>query len=359
MALEPNLNIGGYNSGYSGPLAEINERRGMGALTTYVPTDETVCSVLAACRRVVGTAKEQLQRPVVEWATSLAPWNAIVEEARSVWGDRVALCHYANVAAGIRSQAEQCSDTTALYDESAPLCRRVRYARLRAGAPQWWTKQLEQVQQSVHAVLACEVLLTWGSGSTVMQLASKIDEVLKSLSDSDWARVYYGIEAASPVVRMHSLPRAGSIDATSLPKGLCERTLVAFGLRSDERTQAQLYQTWLKKYKGKDLVVLQFCQSRALEGALAGRDGWRGDLSIIERCYSLGAPLPRYTLHRLARHGMEGNLHKELAFEIVSKPDRYPSSLVALAEITQRVEVGKRVASVGSVAKTQRWFEPD
>lgn len=358
-AIEPNTYIAGYYSGYSGPLADINTRRGMGGLTTYVPSDEKLSPILAACHRVVETAKEQLQRPAIEWATSLTTWNAVVEEARSIWGDRVALCHYANVAAGIRSQAEQCSDTTALFDENAPLCRRVRYARLRAGTPQWWSKQLDQIHQRVHAILACEVLITWGSGSTVVRLASKIDVVLRDLSESDWTRVHYGIEAASSIVRTHSLARTGSIDVGALPKGLSERTLVAFGLRSDEQTQLHLYETCLKKYKGRDLAVLQFCQSRALEAALAGSDGWREELSMVERCYSLGTSIPRYILHRLARPDARGRLHKDLAFEIVSKPDRYPTALVALAEMTQRVEVGKRLASVGSVAKTQRWFEPD
>jgi len=110
-------------------------------------------AVLAKCASVVRSAIEMSNKTVEEWSTQIAPWDALVETARAEWGDRWQLSILANAAAGIRSKTETCSIFSNLFDHSVSLCRRVRYARLRAGSAAWWGRTFERAVEPHERVL--------------------------------------------------------------------------------------------------------------------------------------------------------------------------------------------------------------
>ena len=318
--------------------------------------------VLAACRRVLITAQQQWQRPVLEWETSLAPWNTIVEEARRVWGDRIALCHYANVAAGIRSRGEKCTDTPTLFDEGSPLCRRVRYGRLRSSDVGWWKTQLEHIEHPVQAMLACEVLLTWGSASTLLELAPQIDEILKALPLHEWRETHDGARVSlSPGTRVPRAARSEKLNIMHLAPGLSERTLVAIGLRCDQLSRDELFASRLWTYDGDDSEVLAFCMRYALDGVLSGREDWQKRLSIVARCYAHGTWGHWFTIFQAQRRmerGQSSRAHlRELAAIILGDPGSYPIFLLGLASYSVRDDIGRQLESVGSVADSEQWFE--
>ena len=133
------------------PLGEIWENDSR-VLVTSMHSDRIKQTppfgVLRLCLEVSNIVQIESQRTAAEWASELAPWDSVVERTRSLFGDKWALFCLANVAAGIKSQKETCVDFQDLLNHSKSLCRRVRYARLRAGSVSWWSKQIEFAEQS-------------------------------------------------------------------------------------------------------------------------------------------------------------------------------------------------------------------
>ena len=94
--------------------------------------------------RLVEAFTSAAERPLTDWDTSIEPWDRIIQQAISEFGERTRFVELANLAAGIRSTEEKCEDSPDLFDISRPMVRRARYARLRAGSRKWWSKQYSQ-----------------------------------------------------------------------------------------------------------------------------------------------------------------------------------------------------------------------
>jgi hypothetical protein len=148
------------------------------------------------CLEIINISKQHKQLDAYLWATSLTPWNNLVEAIRQCWGDKWICFHLANIASGIKSIKETYVDYSNLLDHSKDLCKRVRYARLRAGQYTWWMKQLENSKSEIDKAVSILILITWASPNTLKELISKLDEFVQSLSDSIWTNVYSSIEEA-------------------------------------------------------------------------------------------------------------------------------------------------------------------
>ena len=111
---------------------------------------------------IVDVIWREVQRPALDWATSIVPWDTVVESIRPVYGENDTCTIFANLAAGIRAPREQCSDASDVLNSSLSLCRRVRYARLRAGQPQWWSRQLEKATSAAEREFLLMLLLVSG-----------------------------------------------------------------------------------------------------------------------------------------------------------------------------------------------------
>src|SRR5690606_21291042 len=91
-----------------------------------------VSDAVAKCKRVVSIAIEAGRTEGNRWATELIPWDSLISAIVAEFGECPAASHLATVAAGIKSPTETCTDCPDLFDHSKSLCRRARYARLRA-----------------------------------------------------------------------------------------------------------------------------------------------------------------------------------------------------------------------------------
>lgn len=148
---------------------------------------------LGKCLKVIETFKLVSEKTLLEWSTEIGPWNDLVEKVRSLFGDRWQLFVLANVAAGIRSTGDSCTEAQDLLDIDIPLCRRVRYARLRAGTAPWWVRQFLRAADIGQQCFAALVALTWASASTIDELAPVLSRILDRLPESDWRRLAHSI----------------------------------------------------------------------------------------------------------------------------------------------------------------------
>lgn len=305
------------------------------------------------CYEIVALAQSLSGRSAEEWATRLDPWDKLVEACRARFGDRWALFRLANTAAAIRSKQELCEEATALHDSAMPLCRRVRYARLRAGSPGWWETQCRKAESQSDIAFTLLVLLTWAGPSVFEKHGALIDDKVSQLDDSPWHLLN---DTLASTEGASNVKPDRYIRANILPKTLCARSVVAISARLREDEAEAFCERHLADYSGDDATVLEFCQRTALRSAIRDPRSWQKWLPIIARSYRKGAAVGRYFGYRLATAVRTQNIPDQVAAQIVRHCRDYPTELVAWAEQNRRQRVAEGVTPVGTRATQEAWF---
>ncbi|MCE9596728.1 MAG: NTPase (NACHT family)-like protein [Spirochaetia bacterium] len=301
------------------------------------------------CRRVIETSLKLAERPASGWATELEPWNELVEQARHLFGERWLFFVLANLSAGITSKSETCDDAPNLHDSRVSLCRRARYARLRAGAANWWEEQILSAG-AANIQFTLLILLQWGGWTVLEKNAELIDEKLLALNQSDWLRL-------SESIGIMQEKKDTGIPFSELPTSLSERTIAAFGNRIRNPAADDLVRERLRSYEGDDPAVLRFCQRVALGAAHADATTWQDWLPIVSRAHSAGVESDESYAYYLAGAIRAQRLPLSVAEQIIENCENYPAELVAVAEETCRQNVAEKITPVGEIAKRDNWFD--
>jgi hypothetical protein len=317
-------------------------------------TGRTYGRTLQACLMTISMAKSVSEGAAGAWANTLGPWNDLVEYIRKTWGDRMVTYFMANVASGIRSSSETCNEFSSLSDRSQPLCKRSRYARLRAGTASWWRSQLSELVTPSDQVLASLLLLTWGSPKTLLEVCQPLQIVLDAMAPTDW-RALIRCTLGSVSILGSRTPR-GSLSVVSLPDGLSPRTVAAFGARAKGIISRQLYDRYLSDYKGSDPPVLEFCQEQALDLDSIYASRWKPDLEQVARTYAQGVLSSAARRLHERRSAYPSKARVEICKRIIAEADRFPISLVAIAELTCRTALSSKIVPVAEVAVREGWF---
>ena len=307
------------------------------------------------CLMIVEVVKQEAQKPAHLWATNLEPWNNLVETIRKNWGD-VWLCfHLANIASGIKSSTEKYLEYSDLLDHSKDLCKRVRYARLRAGQPAWWLKQIEKSKNEVDIATILLILTTWSSSKTLEEMIYKINELIPQLSDLVWKKLYNSVEEALALNQKNT--QKISFSVKKIDGVLNVRSAVLISLRATPEIRKSLYSKYIKNYDGSDLPTLKLCQQISLDLLVNDFSMWEEVRNVIQKIYAKGVAFEAYIFHRFTREINSKNIPDEIAKEIVSNPSTYPGFLVAIAEMKMKENVASKVVPVGETAIKNKWFE--
>lgn len=311
---------------------------------------------LEKCKTFIDLAKRETRRSTLEWSTELTPWNNLVELSRSLWGESWINFRLANLAAGIKSSELTCTDFIDLFDHSKPICPRIRYARLRAGNPQWWKAQLEDAKSTSDKTLALLVFCTWASIPTVLKLADTVSELLDELPTEKWHQlaeglrfIYWGVASS----------RRSNLSLYSLPEKLHERLVVSLGQSLSWEGASKLYEKYLSSYNGKDVAILSFCAESALRQPTSDHAVWVHALEIIRKLYRRGVVAdlhsitdPPYRYPRSLGETFPINIAKQVAEE----PDKYPRSLVFVAAERCQAEIEENLVAVRDISIQESWF---
>jgi len=358
LALDPYRYAIAFQSPQPVPLSEMSRR--------YFPPpqperESTLMTqghsnpLLQKCAELIRVAESERARTAREWASELAPWENVVEQSRSLFGESWAYSLLANISSGIRSRDETCKDFPDLLDHSKSLCRRARYARLRAGNPKWWKRQLEQAETSLDQMFTCLVLLTWSSYRTLAQLSPLLGDILDSLPESNWHRLAYSLQHIIPFMELRK-PRDVTVRLEGFPDNPSKRTVAAVAMRVTDEAASRLYRKHLRGYDGSDPFILEFCQNSAFNLLRADPSDWQHSLEIIEKSYAQGI-VPEHSLWQLFGREGEDFLPLTIAQKIAENADKYPNYLVNLAEATCREAVAARTVPVAEIAQRDGWFD--
>lgn len=306
------------------------------------------------CLEVGEVALSLAHRSTQEWATSIEPWDALVETIRSNWGDTWATYHFANLAAGIRSHSETCRGYNKLSDRDAPLCRRARYARLRAGHAQWWKREWEKINSLEDAMFFNLLLISWASVTSLTHLMPQINSFIEGLSYPEWARLLRSLRDAVSSFDREERGRSSSMDWANTP-GVGPRLTTLLLLRLGRISRRLAYESYLQDYRGDDPLILRECQQIVLNSVFHGKTNWAAALPIISRTYKSGIESERYSIPMFLRRTRKLSLPLDIATEILTKADQFPGFLIASAEHSLQGIIARQIEPVGVVVEREGW----
>ena len=198
------------------------------------------------------------------------------------------------------------------------------------------------------------VLFTWGSSSTITHLISLINACIDTLSDEEWQRLYSSAVTSYAYTNAQTSQRLLSFEMKFLPESLNARSVTLLGVRAKDVNE--LYFKYLEDYSGSDLVVLEFCQTVALNLLSSKKTSWNSALKVIKQSYMKGALSDRYAFQYFSRRTSENSLPDYIAEEISRQPDCYPAFLVLAAEAKCKNIVASKILPVGEIARRDKWF---
>jgi hypothetical protein len=302
-------------------------------------------ATIESCKRFVSRFEETIDLPSSEWAQSLKPWSAIVQAGIKEWGISPAFIDMALIAAGIASKEERGKFGMDFQDEAVSICETLRFARLKSGAPQWWSSQLEFMKSNFH--LALTTLLCWATVRTILQLAPQIEPMIDSLSEVDWFNL---VERIKRIARIGASSNASSAEVATVAS---DRLFLALALRLARADSDLVIFSRSKNYKGEDAKLLEACRDSALRIAPESPSAWNQAIHLTELAYS--AKVGTGQILRRARP--ELNIPESIAKKVCGSAGRFPLALVYFAQSslqsTRASEIGK---PLGELARKDRWF---
>ena len=305
------------------------------------------------CERLVQTFESAAECSVEEWFTSIEPWDRVVQQGISEFGERQRFAELANLAAGIPSKEEQCLDSPDLFDIDRPMVRRARYARLRAGSRKWWSKQLKSAANANELWMALLLFATWAGARTIEELAEEFDKLVGSLGTSQWYGLYSSLRHAVAVSSHRSWIKPLGIHVSALPPSLSGRTAALLSERCPRANADELYERYLTHYKGEDLIIVSVRADFQVRRAFQDKTKWPQAIEGLRSSYNLGAPRSR----ALSQH-LRGTrtLPDTVAREVVGQPLEFPAALVGMAEARCFQLNAAKILPVGRVATNENWF---
>ena len=310
-------------------------------------------SVAERCAQLVQAFTSAAKRPVEEWNASVEPWDQVVQQGISGFGERTRFVEVANLAAGIRSREDRCQDSPDLFDTRRPLVRRARYARLRAGSRKWWSEQLESATKPGEVRMAILIFATWAGGRTVEELAGEFGGLIDRLGPTEWHSLYSSLRSAVEVNSGRPWVKPLGIRVSALPPSLSVRTVALLAERCTSATKDELYERYLADYEGDEPIAFTLRADIEVRRALSHETKWPRAVKSLRSSYRLGAATSRvlFPAHRLTP-----KLPDAIAREIVDQPLEFPAALVQVAEARCRQLDAAKILPVGRVANEEGWF---
>ena len=307
--------------------------------------------VAERCARMVQVFRNAAEHSLAEWSSSVEPWSDVVQQGIIEFGERTRFVELANIAAGIRSTMEMCQDSPDLFDVDRPLVRRARYARLRAGDRKWWSEQLRSASSFDKNWMALLLFSTWAGPRTVEVLTETFDELVASLSPSEWRRLYSTVRRVINFNSDRSWIKPLGIRVSALPSSLNVRTAALLAERCTRNAANELYERYLMDYAGDDSILVSLRTDLQFRRALGDQAQWSQAIEGLRSNYDRGA-----TIGRVSYQHLERRLPVAVAREVVDHPLEFPAILVRVAETRCRQLDASSVLPVGEVAANEGWF---
>ncbi|HEX8127286.1 MAG TPA: hypothetical protein VF548_17050 [Allosphingosinicella sp.] len=301
-------------------------------------------NVPKAVRSFMGAADDALDMPVTQWASTLVPWNAVIEAGRQSFGERPALDRLAVLAAGIRSKDGKKAGYDDLLDRSGFLAERARYARLSSGNIQWWLAQIRRASSQPEQDWVLLNLFCWATMRTLQAVADEVIPLLHGLPVDRW---HWLADSVSSVTNASCAPKTGTKPEVKI---LSPRFTV---LVSNRLTQSAAFGAWRHNFAScvtDDGIIAQFCQRMTFNAIRDSSIDWEEGLRLLK---DTGSHSQDEGLRHLAAFAP---MSEAAVRDVLDDPARYPIAIASLAEQTLASIVLRKTPKVTKVAQQEEWF---
>lgn len=296
--------------------------------------------------------KPALAMKLSNWATTLEPWEMVIEEGRKIFGDKWKFIIMANIAAGIKSKDEMCEEYDDLSNQSMSLCKRVRFARFKSGNIKFWNLQFEN---NIDLKLKLLVFFTWATPKTIFKLYPIVSPIIDSLEADDLHQLTSGVYGSTHD-RYFSKPQKEFIFSKVEEEIQSDVFKYFISLRIDAQSRNKfVYENITSNPKFiEEIAEAKLCY--LVDEYLSNPS----DVRMLNRIKSLYAEstlykMNSYYLHHLSRKNI--TIPFDMAKKIMSDCKSYPKRISMMAEKSCRLNAYDSFKAVGETAKTDKWFE--
>lgn len=300
------------------------------------------------------TYAHEAESDVTSWLREVKPWNAIVEHARVLFGERYAFDRLALIASGIRDPVQRGAGHSDLFDESRSLVLRARSARHRGGDAAWWESRLMDPNASDRQRrLAASLLVLWGDRTSLRTNIEALTKLVDEMTHREFHRMASTVSAARQTFELsnESDRRPGRIKSGELPL-FSSRLFALIGPRLPDKQRHSTYADAQYSVSQTDPEVVH--SLLAEETRLVGRSSasWDRMLGLLTAAEVTGASV--YSVVWKQRSDI--TMPTPVARAVVDEPSRFPLEIVMLAERVLERQAVRSALSVGRVAEDSAWF---
>jgi len=287
------------------------------------------------------------------WLNSIELWDILVENGRKVFGDSWKFINISVIAAGIKSKKEIYEEFSNLSDSSISLCKRARSARMKSGSPKYWEEQLQNNENLRFKLL---LLFTWATPKTIVQLFSRLSQIIDSLKRDEVLQLADGIKIVSRSSFFTKMQQDQIID--EINKGSISNTLkFLLSLRFEHRNGIR----FICENIDDDFGVFEEITELKLEFLMKKYLSDTNNELVLSQIKNIYNKTKGYSMNlHLYVNQMQDSFMKmplHIAKKIMVNCKEYPRVITFLAEKTCMINANEHIRSVGEVAKEERWFE--
>jgi hypothetical protein len=309
-------------------------------------------SLLNKCDQFLAIFSQLSDLKAAVWRTSLRPWSELVEGGIAIFGLRPSFFDIALVAANVGSKTELGQIGQGLFDQSVPLCERIRYAKLKSGSASWWKMQLEAASNQDQRYFALTVLLVCCAPRLILSISEIISPMLDQLPSKYWDRIHGRVE------RLDRLERFAIRQPLRTALAKCgERLSVIIGLRLPAELASEIVKIKLTRYRGNDRRILRFQLDQMLAAVFRKPSKWRSALPIIRHAYAKDITALMGPFLNQSGPEEHGKIPLAVAKAICSNAGEYPLGVIEAAQTQLAKHAGSRAKPPGAIARLEGWFD--
>ncbi|WP_147395153.1 NACHT domain-containing protein [Azospirillum cavernae] len=331
---------------FSAALSDFSKMESITQLCNEYGQDSFASKAWKFSEIVHRTLSGPTELPLVKIET----WENLLDDAREIFGDRVALLDCAMALSEAKRGRRGRYKFMELLDLSFPIVERIRYARSQSRNAAWWKLQHGQIQRKEDALLFHFAFWLSISEDILEEMAEILADSLDSLEDFEWI----ALKSKFEYLVYHSVDVPKDWDHPLLP-AMCSSLRLGF--------MASI--KFPLKYAGSfSLLVFnnsapikrefaEFQQVYALMAAINQKISWEKALKIVRDTYNCDAT---FSIIRITGNGARASLPDHVIEEVVANPDAYPALLwnEAVAHITGQAR--KAIKPVAYTAEKEGWF---
>ena len=296
---------------------------------------------------------EHLDREVLEWQTTLAPWSALTDRGFEIAGESALVEQIAMISTVVPGEAHVGVWQTGGFRRTKGLARRLQYARSKGGDQAWWRRELRLVDEA-QIVLCIAILLLWGESDVLLALGREVNERVSRLTPTEWERLWSllsrGRRAAGeqcPTIDTGWLDGMGEVDPRMV--------LAIIDGVGHQHERRRLSRRMFAGYEGMEHSIL-WCAANYenVDGKWSDVD-WEF-MSQISVCARRAGMVSFLGVRADGSHSVD--VPEGLAARVLQKCDRHCAQFVLLCEQAYSMAVARRAPKVATIAERDNWFAP-